>query len=308
MGKYVIGMDGGGTKTTVLLADMYANKKQRFVAGALNVNGQRKQEVIETFIEIFDKIVSMGYQKEDCQGICIGTAGISNPAVKEFVEKSAAAFTFSNNIKVMGDHETALAGAVGSGTGIIVIAGTGSICFGIDIEGNSYRSGGYGHLIDDVGSGYAIARDILISIIRAHDKRGPETVLTQQVFETLEIETIEELIEYIYDSRRSKKEIAALSALLTQAVKSGDEAAMKIVRKSAKDLVELASPVIEQVGRGSTLTIGGGILLNNEEIYGTFLGELFCRYPDIEVVKPREEAAYGAATIILDSFVEGNGI
>jgi len=308
MEKYVIGMDGGGTGTTVLLADMHANKKQRFAAGALNVNGQSEQDVLKTFTEISYRAASMGYKKEDCQGICIGTAGISNMAAKEFIKKSAAAFTFSDNIKIVGDHEAALAGAVGSRTGIIVIAGTGSICFGVDREGNSYRSGGYGHLIDDVGSGYAIARDILTNVIRAHDRRRPATVLTQLVFDALKIQEIEELIEYIYDSRRNKKEIAALSVLLTQAVKCEDEAAVGIVLKSARDLVELTGSVIEQVGKEATLAVSGSVLLNNKEIYSTFRRELFCRYPDIKVIKPKEEAAYGAVKIILDSFAAGNGV
>ena len=94
------------------------------------------------------------------------------------------------------------------GTGCILIAGTGSICTGITEDGKTARAGGWGHLIDDVGSGYALGRDALTAVVRAQDGRGAKTVLTDLVQKAWKVENIGQLIAETY-STADKSHIAS---------------------------------------------------------------------------------------------------
>ncbi|MEI3013924.1 MAG: hypothetical protein V8T36_03730 [Ruthenibacterium lactatiformans] len=84
------------------------------------------------------------------------------------------------------------------------MAGTGSICFGRDAAGKTARSGGYGHKIDDEGSGYALGRDALAAVVRAQDGRGPRTLLTDLVFAQLKVVDVGGLVQFTYDPQTEK--------------------------------------------------------------------------------------------------------
>ena len=306
MDNYVIGMDGGGTKTDVLIMDLDDTVTDRFSGGTINYNGESRAKVDGNLADIFLAIKKKGHQEANCSAICIGAAGISNPAVQEFLRESITRANFSCPVLIVGDHETAFAGALEKPYGIILIAGTGSVCYGTDREGKSYRTGGFGHLIDDPGSGYAIAKDILSGVVQAYDKRVEPTVLTELVFEYLKINTINELISYVYDPGRNKKEIAELSILIESAYDRGDRRAVQIIEKSAEDLVGLVAPVIKQLGNDIDLAVTGSVLLGNKDIFREFISRMNSRYPEVSVMKPRNTATYGAARLAL-RLVNHNG-
>jgi N-acetylglucosamine kinase-like BadF-type ATPase len=299
MQDYVIGIDGGGTKTEICVSDREKNILLRFQGGAINYNGQSEAAVNDNIQNIFQKIRGEGFQPEACLQICIGVAGISNPTVKSRILKQVQSFDFQCNLKILGDQETALAGALNNLPGIILIAGTGSVCYGKAFDGTEYRAGGYGHMIDDAGSGYAIARDILAAVVRAQDGRGEKTVLTELVYRYLKLSSINELIGFLYDPSRSKKEIARLSVLIMEAYSLGDKAAIHIVNQTASDLVELSAAVLKQMQTASRLAVSGSILMKNEEIYIKFNDRMAEAYPELEIVKPYQDAAYGAVLLAL---------
>jgi N-acetylglucosamine kinase-like BadF-type ATPase len=300
MDSYVIGMDGGGTKTSVVITDFDKNIIESFTGGTINYNGSGKALVDTNLQHIFQAIQSNGYPFEKCSAICIGAAGISNPTVKIMLIDNINKAGIMCPVRIVSDVEAAFAGAFEEAHGIILIAGTGSICYGKDWQGNTYRSGGYGYLIDDAGSGYAIAREILAAVVQAQDGRIEPTCLTRLVFNYLKITTIEELMSYVYHTQRSKKEIAALSVLIKEACEHGDEKAINIVKQCATDLTDLAAPVIKQFKGDITLAVSGGVLLNNEIIFHEFCGQMKLRYPQVTITKPKQSAAYGAINLALD--------
>ncbi|WP_312430280.1 BadF/BadG/BcrA/BcrD ATPase family protein [Lacrimispora sp.] len=116
----------------------------------------------------------------DCRGICIGAAGISNRDTAKLLTRNLKEQGMQGVIRLVGDHETALAGALEEPAGVILIAGTGSICYGINESGAKFRAGGYGHIIDDAGSAYAIGKDILKAVVRSSDGRQGQTVLKER--------------------------------------------------------------------------------------------------------------------------------
>lgn len=297
--QFVIGMDGGGTKTTVIVSGLDGTVIGKYQLGALNINGQTHDSAEDTLTAIIRELDSLQLSIENCKGLCIGVAGISNKDTLILFTRILKEHGMGGVVKLVGDHEAALAGALDEGTGIILIAGTGSICYGVDPSGTPFRAGGYGHIIDDAGSGYAIGRDILKAVVRQSDGREDQTILTEKVFSYLQMKTIEELITWIYQPNRSKGEIATLALLLEEGIKAEDKVSIAIMKQSVHELTEMARAVLAHFKEPTSLTISGSVLLKNREIYQLFCEHIKKEYPKLNVFRIRGSAAKGAVKMIL---------
>lgn len=265
MGFY-IGIDGGGTGTKISLADETYCLKEQFRAGAFNLNGQSREQARETIRSIFRTLKEKGYRVEECAGAGIGMAGISNPEAGRFLHNAFRKEGFVGRMELFGDHQTALAAVWPECHGIVLIAGTGSICYGTDGMGLEARSGGWGHIIGDEGSAYAIGRDILRAVVRAFDGRDEQTVLSEVVHHKLGVGNIEEIVQYVYAPERSKKEIAAFATLLEPAAKAGDKRAQEIERRCADSLAQLFAAVRTKMPEERNVALAGSVLEKNERI------------------------------------------
>ena len=147
---FVLGIDGGGTHTRLELRDMNNCLLRREKFGPFNLNSIGEDGFRQLLRQVFEDCGGM----QECARLCVGGAGVSNPRVYEVLKQELEATGFTGTWKLCGDQEIALRGAMDT-PGLILIAGTGSICFGKNGAGETFRSGGYGHLIDDGGSGYA---------------------------------------------------------------------------------------------------------------------------------------------------------
>lgn len=304
---FVIGMDGGGTATAVMVTGLHGDLIGKFRLGPLNINGQSREAAEGTLKELKRELEKSGLNMSDCKGICIGAAGISNRDTAKLLTRNLKEQGLKGVIRLVGDHETALAGALEEPAGIILIAGTGSICYGINESGARFRAGGYGHIIDDAGSAYAIGRDILKSVVRAADGRQRETLLKEKTFQFLKIDSVEDLITWLYQPGRSKKEIAALAPLLEEGVRERDQASMEILEQCGEELSELAGAVLTHFNSPVSLVVSGSVLMKNNDIYRLFCEKAKKRFPFLEIMKMRGEAAQGAIRIILRETAERNG-
>lgn len=298
--RYVAGLDGGGTKTAVTVAAENGMAVQSFEFGGINYNGQDEESIRSNFREIFAAIADVCGGLERCMQICIAAAGVSNPDVGARLEANARACGYQGNLIITGDHDAALWGAQDNYYGMILIAGTGSICYGRDAHGQSHRAGGFGYLIDDEGSGYSIGRELLTAVLRAYDGRSSHTVITDMVYKQLQVGSAEEIVGFVYHKSRSKKDIAALAPILSEACALGDEAALDIARKSAAALFELVVPVAERLSlQEGTLAMAGSVLLKNTYVQTAFMEQLKQAYPGMNCIAAKKDAASGAVLIAL---------
>lgn len=297
--QYVVGIDGGGTKTKVNVLFCATGKIVSQSFGAMNLNGTEKSEVEKTIAESLEFIKVACNGLDNCKAICVGSAGISNNEVTEFLEKTINACGYFGKLIIVGDHETAHAGALSGRDGAVLIAGTGSVCIGK--KGKTLvRSGGFGHLIDDEGSGYAIGRDVLCACVRAYDKRISPTVLTDMVMEKLNAKTINDVIKFVYDKKTSKKDIANLAPLLTMAVAQKDLAAKNILKKAADELCLLATNVIKKAElENGELSFLGSVILKDEALLKALKTRIKKVHPGVSFVDAENDAAMGAALIAL---------
>lgn len=313
MGKYVIGIDGGGTGSKGITADMNGEILLRFVGGATNYNGGNKKE-IDSNIHALLKEATVGRKISDCQAICIGSAGVSNPDVVEYLKDAVKKKGFICPVMIVGDSMTAHAGALKNKDGIVLIAGTGAICFGRKINGEAMRVGGYGHLIDDEGSAYDIARRMMREVVRAADGRAEDTILRGLIFERLRISGVGDMISWLYDKERSKKEVAGLAVLLTEAVERGDKAAIRIADEAAEALVDITTPVINFFDGKTVVALSGSVLRNSVIMQECYIKKMQERYPNhfgeeggIRIQEAEFEADYGAVFLALNYARQNNG-
>lgn len=197
------------------------------------------------------------------------------------------------NWNLVGDQVIALNGALSGEAGIALIAGTGSICFGKNGAGEYARSGGWGHLIGDEGSGYALGRDALAAVARAWDGWGEKTLLSQLLAEQMELDDQKKIISYTYGGDKSR--IAALAPLVEQAAGQDDAVALEIIRDNAVKMTGLVGAVARQLGiKAGKVAMLGGLLEHDTKLRETFVAEMGGQYPALVCTEPEQDAAAGA--------------
>lgn len=299
--RYAAGLDGGGTKTNLEARTEDGRVLLRASFGSMNLNSADEATVAATFRAAAKALRALPGGLESCGAVCIGSAGVSNPAARAALERLLRASGYAGPLRLVGDHETALAGALGGAAGAVLIAGTGSICFGRDAAGRTARAGGYGHKIDDEGSGYALGRDALAAVVRAEDGRGPRTLLRELVFEALGIRDIGGLVHFTYAPETDKKQIAALAPLVEKARGAGDRAAQEITARACEELALLAAAVVRALEMpDGELAAAGSILLHDAGMYAGTREKLHEQFPRLRFCAPRSDAATGAALLALE--------
>lgn len=298
---FVLGMDGGGTKTKVCAAGLDGQIFDSFLGGSMNINSMGEAGVRQTMADIFGQLKARGADWTHLRGICLAAAGISNPLTRETLTASVLAAGIEKRPVIIGDHQAALYGAHGKGEGMILIAGTGSICYGLNHQGREARAGGFGHLIDDEGSGYALGRDVLSAVVQAEDGRKAPTCMRQAVLEQLGLSSIPELIQYVYSPQTGKKEIAALAPIVMKGLEAGEEAAAEILQKAAGHLAELVFPVAKKLSaEAGELAFCGSVITKNEVLIEMLKSKIQAVYPDLRCIRPRQDAAAGAVLRCLE--------
>ena len=294
---YYCGWDGGGTKTEVCAIDPAGNKLASAAFGPLNVNGASREAVAETVVQCVRFMLDHEREWGQCGFLVIGMAGVSNENAVRMLENAVRDAGYSGPMRLEGDQEIALSGAV-EGPGAVLIAGTGAICFGRDAAGSRFRVGGYGYLIDDGGSGYAIGRDILAAVVRAADGRGESTPLQDMTFEKLGVSDIRGMITWLYSPETGKKEVASLAPLLLRAMDMGDAAAARIAEKASRDLAELAVTLWRKSGmKGGELALTGSVMNHYPFIRARAIELVRAALPQVAVDSPKHTPARGAALL-----------
>lgn len=296
MNRYVLGMDGGGTKTAALAMDLSGKELLRLQGGPMNLNGETPDVIRDVIHQLLQETKAKLGPEYELVGLCIGAAGISNAAAEQVIRSTVERSHYSGALLLTGDHATALAGALGRAEGIILISGTGSICAGRTADGREARAGGRGHIIDDEGSGYAMGRDVLRAVIEAQDGRGPETCLTEAVYHQLGIRDANDIVAFVHTPSRPKRDIAALAQLLSDSLAQQDAVAMGIYQKAAFHLSRLIFAVADRLDYHTGEVALAGSALKNSDYLRSCLEVLAKeREPGLKLVLPHNDAAWGAA-------------
>jgi N-acetylglucosamine kinase-like BadF-type ATPase len=257
---YVLGIDAGGTKTVCYLADRDGRVVGEGRGGGANLQAHGELEVEKVLHGVIDQAI--GDRAILPSAVCLGVAGVDRPEDDRTVRAIMRRLGFKTHTLVVNDALIALVAGLGDEPGVVLIAGTGSIAYGVNEAGYAARAGGWGFVLGDEGSGYWIGRQALAAVVREADGRGPSTQLTPLVLEHFELTRVEGLVRAVYDSGLKRHAVAALGGVVERARAAGDVAAAEILHKAGEELTRAASSVIarlEMRGHSFGTVLAGGM-------------------------------------------------
>ena len=308
--QFVIGMDGGATKTAAMLSDLNGNVLGEETGGPSNpqvVGFEKVGEVILGLVE--DLCGRAGCKPNEVLSIVAGLAGAGRDTDKEHVKAAVATEAKKSKISigqvgVETDGRIALEGAFKGKPGIIVIAGTGSFALAKDHKGVTHRAGGWGRVLGDEGSGYSIGRDGLNAVTKHMDRRGRPTLLTELIDQRLELSSHDKLIGAIY---RNNFDVATVAPLVIEAAEAKDAECQRILNKATFELFEhvrvLVNRIEESKGARAKIPVAfiGG-LISNDNVYRRILTQkITFSMPQVSVVLPEASPTYGAVLLSIRS-------
>jgi N-acetylglucosamine kinase len=315
--NYVLGIDGGGSKTVCVLMQDTGEVLGRGEAGSSNyqtIGIKATLQSIESAIYAAANEALNSINYINIKAICLGLAGVGRAAdieivkalVQDLQKSKLLPITWAlqaSNIVICNDALIALVGGIGDDVGIVVAAGTGSIVFGRNHQGKTKRVGGWGYILGDEGSAYKIAVAGMQAAFKAYDGREMSTSLVEAFKQHLNLASIEDLIEVIYRRGGGVKEIAALAPIVDFAAASGDEVANNIIESAVQDLVKATSTVIDAIFISSAFEIvtTGSVWQGSSKIHERFAACIVAKFPSVKMIFPRNEPAYGAALLALKS-------
>ncbi len=295
--RYVLGIDAGGTKSVGLLADEAGR-----VAGEARGEGANLYTHGELHVEkVFDGIIETFANEHPIAAVCVGSAGVDRPYDEGVIRNVLRRLGHRKNARVVNDAVIALTAGAPERFGIVVLAGTGSIAYGADRAGRSARSGGFGSLLADEGSGYWLGHQALRAAVRASDGRGQPTRLRELVFEALGATSMAEVIPKVYEQALPKHGIAALAPLVERARAEGDAVAAELIRRGGHELALAAGAVaraLELGGEPFPVVLAGGAFKACPSLVETVVGAL-----DLPAARPSPltvEPALGAVALALE--------
>jgi len=322
--SYVLGIDGGGTRTTAWLADERGKVFARAVAGPSNplkvgfdasqrqilraaTLAMRKARLPLPVAELSErrkKTTAAASRKSSAartpplqmDAVVVGLAGVDRPPIYRKLDKWLRRAIPARHHLLTSDAAIAMHAAIGDTPGIIVISGTGSIAYGQDDRGHVLRSGGWGTAFDDVGSGYDLGRKAIIAALHDFDGRGPFTQLAARLRKALRIPDMTRVVLLPLTPQK----IAGLFPLVLDSARRRDFVAQRLCEEAGRDLADLAIALLKRLGwlrRAVPVVCAGGVFRASPRVRRSFAFHLHRRAPNARILLHRQPPVLGALAL-----------
>ena len=307
MSRFVLGVDGGASSTRALIGTTDGELLGFGRAGPSNhLQGEAGRRRLRNALtgSITAALQQSGVDPAAIDACWLGMTGTwGDPDDHALIIRITRELVGCPNIAVGGDVHAALVGASVGQPGVIVYAGTGSIAYALDRDGNAHRTGGWGYLIDDEGGAYHTGRAALTAVFRAADGRAPATRLEALLQHHLEVTTLDAVRRRVYvEDGMDRPAIAGMARLVATAAREGDAVAVAILAHAAHHLADLVSTTLRKLpaaeagetgetgqageaGRHSVF-IAGGLFDAGAPLLDAFEADVRRAYPDAEIRRP----------------------
>ena len=294
--RYVLGIDAGGSKTVGLLADETGVVRAEARAAGANLLIHGELGVEKTLYEVMEELGA----PEFVSASCIGIAGADRPAERETLRNVLHRLGLRQSVQIVSDAAIALVAGAPQRNGVVLVAGTGSIAYGVDSRGNTARSGGWGYLLGDEGSAFWMAQEALKRALQVIDGRGPDTSLVGKLRAQLGFDLSTELMQWMYNPKSLRFRVSRLVPVIQQAFEEGDVIASQIIDEAAHHLAGAAQAVAGRLvfdDRALVILVGGAFRASPSLEART---EQLLRSDGHRVTRLDSEPALGAVTLALD--------
>jgi glucosamine kinase len=291
-----LGIDGGGSKTSCVVGDENSLLGAGLAAGSnvIRVGEHHARASLDEAIR--QACAAAKVSPTRIERTCVGIAGGARPEIAAAMRRMLSDFV-SGEIEVVGDMVIAMETAFGSGPGVIVIAGTGSIAYGRNSRGEIARAGGWGFAISDEGSGHWIGRAAVAASLRAFDEARTESasMLLDGIMKSWRVDAREHLV--VAANATPPPDFAALLPTVLSAADAGDAAAFDVLTRAGVELATLAKIVIGRIfvkAETVPVAVSGGVFCNCKLVRQVFYESLHADriqvLPGVDVVDPAKGA------------------
>jgi glucosamine kinase len=298
--RYLMGIDGGGSSIRVVITTFaleVVSESRGETANPSAIGRERAAARIRAAMHA--AMQNAGITSEQIGAVGIGVAGAAASHSEAWLREVVAGVVSGARVAASADYEIALVGSRGERKGVLVLAGTGSLAYGVNDAGESALVGGWGYLLGDEGSGYWLGLEGLRAVARAADGQGEATSLSHTLLAALGVGQAREIIRWLYGGEQAKtREVAELVPLVLGSAEGGDAIAQDIVRRGADALASSAEAVMQRLRIQTTdYAFAGGMLQTDNP-----LSEALCQRLGLS---ERPVASYspvmGAAILARDS-------
>lgn len=287
MAEYILGIDGGGSKTDFLICDTGMNEIARRVVGRSNPNDigiEALEELLSS--NITELLAESGIPGENIAAAFAGIAGLTSTDYIERAENVLSVQLPNAKVGALHDGINVLYGAFPDKDGVSIICGTGSSCF-VKKGDEIIRIGGYGSF-DMSGNGYEIGRRAVAHALKTVDGREKRGVMEDLLEERLGTDFMTALDSLVL---MSKDELAAFAPIVFEAAQKGDKSAMMIIFENISYIAELIARAGEYFESDFEVALAGGIMKNP---YSIDLLESMLE-PNVHLIQSDRAPSFGAA-------------
>jgi len=300
--QYVIGVDGGATKTKAALANLKGRILKTGESNSSNLENVGIKIAIENIAKAIKRILP---KKGEITSSFIGLPVIEerpklkNKVKKELLHSRGISSIFKGKLKIGSDQIVAFRSGTDEQEGVLVIAGTGCVAHGWK-EKKEFHTSGWGWLADE-GSAFWVGQKVFQAVMKDLDKRSRKTLLKNLVFKKYKIKKIEDLIKIVY-SKNPTEIIPQFSIICDEAIKKGDRVAKNIIEEAGKELALAAKTVIKDLGfqnKKFPLVLVGGLF--KSKIFLDTLKKETKKYAlKVNFIKPKAEPVTGAIKLAIE--------
>jgi N-acetylglucosamine kinase-like BadF-type ATPase len=298
--RLYFGIDGGGTKTEAVLVDETGLALGGGISGSTNRNHYSKMQIVEHLTRAL-KLAAGEIQLDEAEvTIFLGMSGVSTDRDRQDIVgivREVAMLGGRARIGVENDAVAGLIGGLAGAPGMALIAGTGSICLGVNAKHEQWWAGGWGSMADDAGSAPWVGLRAMNAAVRAEDGRGKPTKLRDLVFDYLRLSEPRDLIDRVHNQKFERSEIGALAVLVTQAYVDGDVVAGEILDAAAGELSQMVSATVKALftDEPCPLIYVGGFARSGEPFQPMLTKKIIEDSPTVIIKEPKLSPAHGAA-------------
>ena len=257
--RYVLGIDGGATKTLAAVLDLRQRVLHLGHSGPSNEDAVGTRLAVKAVLDATDEaLTGAGISHEQLAASVLAVAGTDTAAIDRHLHDTRPARWI-----VVNDVVGAWATATGARPGVGAISGTGSNVFGVgwahspeDWVGHTWRAGGWGHLLGDEASGYWLGAQSIVAALHDRDGSGPPTALSEAALEFFRSPSVEALAASVYTTPLTKGEVAAFAVETSRLAQEGDVVARGLYARAAELLGAQIRAVLANTGLTGAFPVG----------------------------------------------------
>ncbi len=300
---YYVGIDGGGSKTTCVVGDEGSTLATATTSGSnlVRLGGDRARAALHDAVR--QACTAAGVTPQQVSRCCAGLAGAARPEIAA-VARSILAEVLPGEIQIAGDMEIAHYAAFAGEAGVMVIAGTGSIAYGVNRAGQNARAGGWGAAVSDEGSGHWVGKMAVAQLLRAHD-RGARTAMLEAIslawnvtsvnVSSVNVSGVDELVRAA--NATPAPDFSVLFPVVLRAAEAGDEVAAQVLQQAGEELAELGAMVAQRLFDGTESVVfatAGGVFRESQRVRSAFGDGLRARHKRVEIKAAMVDPVQGA--------------